>query len=120
MTHANVHRIEIEPNSHRLRVIHGGITIADTVQGVTLREAGLPEVFYFPRKDVNMARLERSDYTTHCPFKGAACHFHLRTEDNGLVENAAWSYEDPLEQVGQIKAYLAFYASRVDRIFQTS
>jgi uncharacterized protein (DUF427 family) len=43
----------------------------------------------------------------------------LRTEDE-LIENAVWSYEAPLEQVVQIKGYLAFYASRVDRIDQTS
>jgi uncharacterized protein (DUF427 family) len=43
----------------------------------------------------------------------------LRTED-GVIENAVWSYEAPLEQAMPIKGYLAFYASRVDRIDQTS
>ena len=65
------------------------------------------------------ARLERSTPTSHCPYKGDASYFQLRTED-GLVENAVWSYEAPFEEVKQIKEYLAFYASRVDRIDQTS
>jgi uncharacterized protein (DUF427 family) len=43
----------------------------------------------------------------------------LLTED-GPVENAAWSYEQPVEGAAQIKGYLAFYASRVDRIDVTS
>ncbi|CAH2926836.1 MAG: Sensory histidine kinase QseC [uncultured Paraburkholderia sp.] len=85
----------------------------------TLSETGLPDVFYFPREDVNMARLERSTHSTHCPFKGDASYFHLRTED-GLIENAVWSYETPFEQAARIKGYLAFYSSRVDRIDQTS
>lgn len=113
------HAIAIRANGHRVRVIHGGVTMADTQAGLTLTETGLPDVFYFPRGDVNMARLERSTHTSHCPFKGEASYFHLRTED-GLIENAVWSYETPLEKAAQIKGYLAFYASRVDRIDQTS
>jgi uncharacterized protein (DUF427 family) len=113
------HTIAISGNQHRVRVIHGGVTVADTQSGLTLTETGLPDVFYFPRSDVNMARLERSTHTSHCPFKGEASYFHLRTED-GLIENAVWSYETPLEAMARIKGYLAFYASRVDRIDQTS
>jgi uncharacterized protein (DUF427 family) len=116
---AGAHRIEISANHHRVRVIHQGVTMADTQGALTLTESGLPEVFYFPRGDVNMARLESSNHTSRCPFKGEASYFHLRTED-GLVENAAWCYENPLDGVQQIKGYLAFYASRVDRIYQTS
>lgn len=116
---AGAHTIVITGNSHRVRMIHGGVTMADTQAGLTLSETGLADVFYFPRSDVNMARLERSAHTTHCPFKGDASYFHLRTED-GLIENAVWSYETPLESAMKIKGYLAFYASRVDRIDQTS
>jgi uncharacterized protein (DUF427 family) len=117
---AALHRIEIEPNHHRLRVIHGGITIADTSRGVTLRETGLPDVFYFPREDVNMSRLQRSDTTSHCPYKGDASYFNLLTEEDGPVVDAAWSYEAPLPGAEAITGCLAFYSSRVDRIDQTS
>lgn len=113
------HRIDIVANRHRVRVIHGGITVADTLHAVTLRETGYPDVFYFPRADVNMARLERSTRTSHCPYKGEASYYHLRTED-GRVDDAAWSYEAPLDEASAIKGYLAFYGSRVDRIDQTS
>ncbi|MFC5431515.1 MAG: DUF427 domain-containing protein [Paraburkholderia sp.] len=113
------HRIDIVANRHRVRVIHGGITIADTLSALTLSETGYPDVFYFPRADVNMARLERSTHTTRCPYKGEASYFHLRTEDT-RVEDVAWSYEAPLAGVEGIKNFVAFYASRVDRIDQTS
>lgn len=118
-SHVDNHRIDIAPNRHRVRVIHQGITVADTRRGLTLVETGLADVAYFPRADVNMARLERSTHTSRCPYKGDASYFHLRTED-GIVENAAWSYEAPIEGAQQIDGYLAFYASRVDRIDQTS
>jgi uncharacterized protein (DUF427 family) len=119
MTNADSHRIEILPNRHRVRVIHQGVTVADTTSALTLTEPGLADVPYLPREHVNMARLERSSHSSHCPYKGHASYFHLKTED-GVVENAAWSYEEPLETVAAIKGYLAFYASRVDRIDQTS
>ena len=121
MTNADAaHRIEIAPNAHRLRVIHRGITIADTRRGLTLRETGLPEVFYFPREDVNMTRLHRSESESHCPYKGDASYFHLLTEEDGPVVDAAWSYESPLPGAEAIKGCVAFYSSRVDRIDQTS
>jgi len=31
-----------------------------------------------------------------------------------------WSYEQPNEGVAQIKSYLAFYPSRIDRIDETA
>jgi uncharacterized protein (DUF427 family) len=114
-----VHRIEIVPNSHRVRVIHQGVTYADSQRTFTLREAALPDVMYFPRADVNMARLERSMHSTHCPFKGQASYFHLKTEDD-MIENAVWSYETPIAPATPIAGYLAFYASLVDLIEQTS
>lgn len=114
------HRVDIESNPHRLRVIHRGITIADTTQGFTLKETGLADVLYFPRADVNMSRLERSTHSTVCPYKGLASYFHLRMEGNEVIENAAWSYEEPIPAAARIKGCLAFYASRVDRIDQTS
>ncbi|SEJ24871.1 DUF427 domain-containing protein [Paraburkholderia diazotrophica] len=113
------HTIRITTNRHRVRVIHQGVTFADTFGALTLSETGYPDVFYFPRADVNMARLERSTHTSRCPFKGEATYFHLRTEED-VIENAVWSYENPLDEVKQIAGYLAFYASRVDRIDQTS
>jgi uncharacterized protein (DUF427 family) len=113
------HTITITANGHRLRVIHQGVTFADTKGALTLSETGCEDVFYFPRADVNMARLIRSAHTSHCPFKGEASYFHLHTEDETL-ENVVWCYENPTERVKQIAGYLAFYASRVDRIDQTS
>lgn len=116
----NAHRVDIEPNPHRLRVIHCGITLADTSRGFTLKETGLQDVFYFPREDVNMTRFSRSEHVTHCPYKGDASHFHLLTEEGEVIENAAWSYESPYEAAAAIRGCLAFYGERVDRIDQTS
>ncbi|SAK52763.1 hypothetical protein AWB75_01737 [Caballeronia catudaia] len=117
--HEAAHRIEVTPNGRRCRVIHQGVTYADTHAALTLVETDAEKVHYFPRADVNMARLERSIHITHCPIKGQATHYHLLTED-GPVENAAWSYESPPDAAAKIKGYLAFHRARVDRIDETS
>jgi uncharacterized protein (DUF427 family) len=115
----DTHHIEISLNTRRHRVIHQGVTFADTHAALTLIETGHDPVHYFPRADVNMARLSKSTHTSHCPYKGDATYYHLLTED-GPIENAVWSYEQPKDGVVQIKSYLAFYPSRVDRIDETA
>ncbi|MDS0796192.1 DUF427 domain-containing protein [Burkholderia pseudomultivorans] len=112
-------RLEIVPNRHRVRVIHRGITYADSQGALTVREAGLADVHYLPRGDVNMRRLVKSSVTTACPLKGIAVHFDLQTED-GVIENAAWSYEEPEAAAMALARYVAFDAARVDSLVETS
>ncbi|WP_323122434.1 DUF427 domain-containing protein [Burkholderia alba] len=119
MSDAASPRIEIVPNRHRIRVIHHGITYADSTGALTLKQAGLPDVHYLPRSDINMSRLVPSGQTAHREPAGQASYFHLQTED-GVVENAAWSYEEPPEAAHGIRRYIAFHAERVDRIDETS
>ena len=106
------HRIEIEPDDHTVRVVWRGHTVADTRRAKKLREGSYPPVFYVPIEDADRALLERTDHTTHCPFKGDASYYSLRSGDD-LDENAVWVYEDPFDQVEGIRDHIAFYADRV-------
>jgi hypothetical protein len=56
------HPIEIESSPSRVVVTAGGKVIADTVEALTLREAGYAAVQYIPRRDVDMTALARSDH----------------------------------------------------------
>ena len=119
MSDAAAPHLEIVPNRHRVRVIHRGITYADSHGVLTVREAGLPDVHYLPRSDVNMHRLVKSGVTTACPFRGQAVHFDLQTED-GVIENAAWSYEEPKAAAAALAHYVAFDVARIDSLVETS
>ncbi|KWA15554.1 hypothetical protein WT41_08210 [Burkholderia territorii] len=112
-------RLEIVPNRHRVRVIHRGITYADSHGALTVRETGLPDIHYLPRSDVNMHRLVKSSVTSVCPLRGRAVYFNLQTED-GVIENAAWSYEEPGETAFALAHYVAFDVARVDSLIETS
>ena len=115
----NPHAIVIEQNPNRVRVTFKGQWIADTRKGLILREGKLPRVRYFPREDVDMTLLERTNHSSHCPFKGDAAYYTINVQGN-RVENAAWTYESPIPAVAAIKDHLAFYEEKLDGIEETS
>jgi uncharacterized protein (DUF427 family) len=92
-----------------------GLTIADSREALTLREANYPAVQYIPRKDVDMSLLERTDHATHCPYKGDCAYYSIPLGGERSV-NAVWTYEAPHFAVAEIKDYLAFYPDRVGAI----
>ena len=109
------HPITIAPNNAHIVVTLGGKTIADTRASLTLREASYPPVHYIPRKDVDMALLQKS-HSTYCPYKGDASYYSIPGGGAKSV-NAIWTYETPYPAVAaQIKDYVAFYPDRVDGI----
>jgi uncharacterized protein (DUF427 family) len=107
------HPIQIIREAGRVRVLFHGHEIADSADVVVVHEADLPPVRYFPRDDVQMSFLRRTDKITHCPYKGDAAYFTI-VRDGVIVENAVWSYEDPKTSVGEIGGRLAFYPENVD------
>jgi uncharacterized protein (DUF427 family) len=113
------HPITIEPSAARVIVSVAGRVIADTREALTLREASYPAVQYVPRKDVDMALLERTGHATFCPYKGDCTYYSIPAAGERAV-NAVWTYEAPYAAVGQIKDHLAFYPNRVDSIEERS
>jgi uncharacterized protein (DUF427 family) len=109
------HPIQIDANPSRVAVKVGGKIIADTRDALTLRETSYPPVQYFPRRDVDMAALARSQHTTYCPYKGDASYYSIPAGGDRAI-NAVWTYETPFEAMAQIKDYIAFDPERVDEI----
>ncbi|WP_264213027.1 DUF427 domain-containing protein [Leisingera thetidis] len=88
----------------------GGAVLGETSNALELSEGDMDPVIYFPRDDIAMAFLDRTSKSTHCPHKGDASYFSIANKSS-VTENAAWSYEDPLGAVAEIKGYLAFVLS---------
>ncbi|UWQ80453.1 DUF427 domain-containing protein [Leisingera sp. S132] len=95
----------------------GGAVLGETSNALELSEGDLDPVIYFPREDIAMAFLDRTSKTTHCPHKGDASYFSIANKSS-VTENAAWSYEDPKEDVAQIKGHLAFVLSASVKVEQ--
>lgn len=99
--------ISIRPNSARWRAQFAGHVIADSGEAVVLDETGHEPVVYFPRDDVAMEYMARTDRRTYCPWKGDAAYYTLMM-DGRFAENGVWSYEDPLPDAELIRGRLAF------------
>ena len=109
------HPITIERNPNQVVISVAGRVIARTRDALTLREASYPAVHYVPRKDVDMAFLQRTDHSTYCPYKGDCAYFSIPLGGERST-NAVWTYEAPYPAVESIKDHLAFYPDRVDAI----
>ena len=107
------HPITVTRGGTRVTATAEGRTIADSTATLTLQEGRYPAVEYFPRADVDMSQLERTEHATYCPYKGDASYYSLRTDDR-LLDNAVWTYETPHPALAEIKEYVAFYPDRVD------
>lgn len=107
------HPITLTPASQRWRAYYAGHVIADTDDALIVQEANLPPVVYFPREDVGMEYMARTDRSTHCPYKGDAAYYTLNM-DGQIAENAVWTYEHPHPGMDAIEGRLAFYTDRVE------
>ena len=107
------YRVDLEPAEGRVTVRLAGELIASSQKTLTVRETKHAEVTYFPREDVRLEKLERTDHQTHCPFKGDASYWTIRAGE-AVCENAVWSYESPFPEVEGLRDYMAFYVDRVD------
>jgi uncharacterized protein (DUF427 family) len=99
--------ITITPAAGTWVVRVGGAVLGESKSALYLEEDGYPAVIYFPREDLGMAFLEKTDHATTCPHKGAASYFSIVAKSTTYT-NAAWSYESPVSDVAAIKDHIAF------------
>ena len=107
----------LEPTAHRLVVVLGGETIAETTRGVPRRwrPATRPTTTSRPTTSRSDA-LEPSAGRSFCEFKGRAHYFTVRGGDRVEVD-AAWGYDRPSPAFEAITGYVAFYPGRMDACF---
>lgn len=111
------YRVDFEPSPRRVRVEFNGEIIADTTSAMLMLETRHMPIYYVPRADVKMDFLQRTDHSSHCPFKGDASYWSINV--NGReAENTAWSYENPFAETSEIKDYVAFYWNKVDHWYE--
>ena len=109
------HPITIELSHSRVVVSVAKIEIVNSRDALILREASYPPVLYIPRKDADMSRLERSNSSTYCPYKGDCFYYSIPLGGPKSID-AVWTYERPYAAVAEIQGHLAFYRDRVDSV----
>ncbi|MGB0806576.1 MAG: DUF427 domain-containing protein, partial [Salibacteraceae bacterium] len=102
------HYAVVDSYNRKLTIIMNGKPIASTTSGLILKEVGksvYDPVFYIPKKDVSIELLPEPKRTSHCPIKGDATYWNLKSPTS---EYFAWSYETPHPRTKKIKGYVAF------------
>ncbi len=108
------YQIATTPLGQRLRAYMGSVCLLDSTNVRVMQETHLTPVYYVPKGDIAMECFKGNDFQTFCPFKGNASHWTLKIDDDP-IENAAWSYENPLPEAETVRGYLAFYGTGIDR-----
>jgi uncharacterized protein (DUF427 family) len=106
-------RIDVLHSSRHVRVEVGGVTVAESTSPRLLFESGLPVRYYLPKPHVRMELLEPTATVSHCPYKGQAEWWSVRTPD-GLHDDLAWSYPAPLPESQKIAGLIGFYNEKTD------
>ncbi|HWK75471.1 MAG TPA: DUF427 domain-containing protein [Povalibacter sp.] len=109
------HQIREKHLQQRMQVRIGEDVIADSNDVIRVDEDGHPARFYFPRSDVRMDKLTRTDTHTECPFKGTADYFSVNS-GRQRFEDAVWTYEQPYEEHAQLQHRMAFYDDKVRQL----
>ena len=106
-------RVDILPSSRHVRIEIDGVTVAESSSAKLLFETGLPVRYYLPKPHVRLDLLEHTDASTHCPYKGEAEYWSVRTGDS-VHPDIVWSYPTPLPESERVAGLVAFYDEKVD------
>ncbi len=103
---------ELVADRRLVEVRVGELLIARTRGALRVLETASPPTFYLPAGDVRTDLLQRAGGQSFCEWKGRASYFDLGAP-SGVIAQAAWSYEQPLEAFARITGHISFYPGRI-------
>jgi uncharacterized protein (DUF427 family) len=107
------HRVDCRPTNRKLHVEVAGATLVDTDDTLILFETSLAPKLYVHKSAVRMDLLRPSATSTWCNYKGFASWWTAVVGDV-VVDDVAWSYEEPLPESTQIAGMLSFDIDKAD------
>ncbi|PWR01710.1 hypothetical protein DKT77_16480 [Meridianimarinicoccus roseus] len=104
----------LERVPHRLRVVFGGLTVADTLDGWRVCETHHPPSYYIPLGDWLPGSLLACDGgATVCEWKGRA-QYHDVHAGGRVAARAAWSYPRPTPGFAPLAGCATVYPRAMD------
>jgi uncharacterized protein (DUF427 family) len=107
------HRVDCRPTNRALRVSVAGATLVDTVDTVIVFETALEPRLYVDPSVVRTDMLRRTESSSYCNYKGYATYWAAVVGDT-VVDDVAWTYEDPPPECLPIRGHFSFDAARAD------
>jgi len=99
-----------------IRIVLGGVTIADSRGACRVLETSHPPVYYLPPGDIRRNALVPVSGASFCEWKGSARYFDV-VGGSKQARRAAWYYPDPAPDFAAIACYVAFYAEPMDACY---
>lgn len=103
----------LEHVTRHVRVVFGGVVIAESRRPARVLETSHPPVFYISPEDIRLEHLSASARSTFCEWKGWASYYEIRAGDKVAAEGA-WTYRSPTDAFVSIKDWIAFYPGKMD------
>lgn len=103
----------VEPSASRVRIVFGGLKIADTRAALRVLETAGPPVYYLPNAALRDGFLREAQEASQslCEWKGVAHYLDLRVGPRYFAR-VAWFYPDPDPAYGALRDHVAFFAGR--------
>jgi uncharacterized protein (DUF427 family) len=106
-------RIDVLASSRHVRVEVDGTTLAESTSPRLLFATGLPVRYYLPKTHVRIDLLTPTGTVSHCPYKGQAEYWSVRTGER-VHDDLAWSYRAPFPESQKIAGLITFYDEKTD------
>ena len=75
-----------EATVKRVRIVHRGVLLADTVRAVRTLETSHPPSYYIPPDDIDRTRLRQTGRRSLCEWKGSAVYFNVTIDGETLPD----------------------------------
>ena len=108
-------RVRVEPAAKRVRIMLGGVVIADTTDALCVWENPSYPQYYIPLADIATGALKETGTTSHSPSRGTARHFSVHGGDR-VADDAAWCYTD--SSIEALRDRVRFDWSAMDAWFE--
>lgn len=105
------YQVDITQTSDHVRILLDDQVIADSRRPLKVTETKHHPVWYLPLADVDAGRIDATDHSTYCPFKGHASYWSVTAAGQSL-ENSLWAYQDPYQECEPLKDHVGFYMDR--------
>ena len=101
------------PSAEHVRVVLGGVVIADTRAALRILETSHPPTYYLPIADFRPGALRAASGGSFCEWKGDASYVDLLGGDQVAVR-AGWYYPTPTADFAALVDHVAVYPGAVD------
>jgi uncharacterized protein (DUF427 family) len=98
-----------------VRVVLGGVTVAQTDEAWCVLETSHPPTYYLPPASFVTGALRPARGSSFCEWKGVASYLDVVGGDR-VAERAAWAYPDPVAAYDVLRDHVSLYPAAMDSV----